>query len=176
MATKSTMNFDKQVDKAFDMVEKDIRAVMTNVGIAAADSLIGGSPVWSGSYLASHRVKVGEKNVRASGSATDLKKYSTPDQLFPDRLDDAAAQALQGQVKSDLHAQIRAGVNAVPGLKIQIRFWNRSEHADVVEQGGMTTPDQPYHETANYIRTFLRSLVKSIKSSTGSRILYRVKT
>ena len=159
----------ESVDAAANIAREALRAVAKE----AVETLVGASPVWSGSYLASHRVAVGETTPVITEGPTNMQKYSNIDtggiqwgNFLPNRLSDVESQALQMQVHAKLDQQIDSGINMLPNGIGVVVIGNSIDHADDVERGNvlLNVPIYAvYHATIWHIRTFARQITAGIK-------------
>jgi hypothetical protein len=152
----------ESVDTAANIAREALRAVAKE----AVQTLVGASPIWSGSYLASHRVVVGETTPVITEGPTNMQKYSNPASFIPDQLSDMEGQALQMQVHAKLDQKIDSGIDMLPNGIGVVVIGNSIEHADDVERGNvaLNVPVYAvYHATIWHIRTFARQITAGIK-------------
>ena len=133
--------FDELSIKAIDMLKKDMAITF--------DDIVQNSPVWSGSYLASHRIRINSENTRGP---VNLRIYADTGGL-PIRISESQAAELRGK------ARVEKGVLARE-LKIsdEITIINQSDHAVLVE----TTIEPVYQAALTRARNRLAAKSKSI--------------
>lgn len=156
---------EKNLYESVDVGAEIARELLRTVSKAAVETLVGASPIWSGSYLASHRVAVGETMPVITEGPTNMQKFSNPGSMIPDSLDEMQKQTLQMEVHAELDHQIDAGINALPNGIGFVKIGNSIDHADDVERGNklLNVPIYAvYHATIWHIRTFARQITAGV--------------
>jgi hypothetical protein len=160
------IKYNKEALDIEDDIKPLVKQAAKRLCHEVADSLVGASPIWSGSFLASHRVGI---NKESPEGPTDLKKYSTPNQIYPDQMTDAEAEMLQSKMEMKLHYEIDSGIDRMEKvLGEKIIFTNNIAHADAVEHGAENTPAYAvYGQVLNHIQSFARKKVYTALKKVG---------
>ena len=171
----------ESVDAAANIAREALRAVAKE----AVETLVGASQVWSGSYLASHRVAVGETTPTITEGPTDMRRFSRIDKgqiqhgnFLPDKLGEMEIQNLQMQVEAKLNQKLDAGINSLPNGIGVVKIGNSISHADIVEQGSipMNVPVYAvYHATIFHIRMFAKQITATIKQRVAMSMSFRIR-
>jgi hypothetical protein len=166
----------EKMQEAGNLAANVAREALRVVAKEVAEKLVGESPIWSGSYLASHRVAVSEKTPVITEGPTNLQKWSVPGQKYPDQLTDMEAVALQEKVQMNLNQQIDMGIDALPtGIGV-VKFENNSDHADEVERGSGQTPAYMVYEAVlNHVRTFIKTITMNVSQRVGLKMSFKTK-
>jgi len=169
---------EKKLYESVEATEYMAREALRVLSKAAVEALVGASPIWSGSYLASHRVAVGETVPVITEGPTNMQKYLDPTSLIPTPLTEMEGQMLQATVNAKLDQQIDTGINLLPhGIGV-VKIANSIEHADDVERGNvaLNVPVYAvYHATINYVRVCAKQILSSVKQRLGMSLSFRIK-
>ena len=182
---------EKKLYESIEATEYMAREALRVLSKAAVEALVGASPVWSGSYLASHRVAVGETVPVITEGPTDMRNWSNArgraiykgsgqfeNIMIPTPLTEMEGQMLQATVNAKLDQQIDTGINLLPhGIGV-VKIANSIEHADDVECGNvaLNVPVYAvYHATINYVRVCAKQILSSVKQRLGMSLSFRIR-
>lgn len=166
MTAFSATKFDKQVEKDLDRIRLRLKKVAfkaTEYGMNQVSKL---SPVWSGSYVSSHRIGIGLKN---DSGPVNLRTYSKTDTYgkgLPDKVSPGTAAKMR--VEASLRPRKRIQINKLKNSD-RIIIYNQSEHALKVEmladttEGGNFSPYYPYEKSKQRLLAKIYSIIEQVR-------------
>jgi hypothetical protein len=152
---------------AVPLAELLIKELVKEVAKEAIELLVRISPVWTGSYVSSHRIGFNEED--ASGP-TYINQEVPPGSMFPIKLSSGEAIAIKKQIEAKLFAEIERMFMA-DDLKIRsLVFTNKIRHADSVEMKHAV-----YAGVANHLRTFAKEASAEAKAEFNLKKVFYIR-
>jgi hypothetical protein len=152
---------------AVPLAELLIKELVKEVAKQAIELMVMISPVWTGSYVSSHRIGFNQEN--ASGP-TYINQEVLPGRMFSEKLSSGEAIALGKQVEAKLLAEVER-MFAQDDLKIRsLIFTNKIGHADSVE-----IKHAVYAGVANHLRTFAKEASVEAKAEFNLKKVFYIR-
>ena len=139
---------DEFEDKTMQLLKKEMMITL--------DDIIDHSPIWSGSYVSSHRIKVNDEPI---SPAVNLRKY-TPGSNIPIQIDPSAASGLREKARGEKRVLTGRDLK----LEDSITIINQSDHTLIVE----TTIEPVYAAATTRARNRIAAKARAI-TLTGRR-------
>jgi hypothetical protein len=162
--------FDRQIKIEIDAIEDQLKETAYKAADKAMEKLAKESPVWSGTYVSSHRVGLNSKN---DGPPVNLKKYEHS-HLYkkpgvPDKVSVGVAREMRSVAATRVQKRIRK--NQMPD-EGKIIIYNQSpdsppmmvEHLPDKHITGDLSPYMPYTKTSIWIRNQIKSIIKQVEA------------
>lgn len=154
--------FDHQVDEAIKKARQKLKSVVVKAADYSIRQLTSLSPVWSGSYVMSHRVGIDSRNDAAPTNMTPgLAPGEIPIKVIP-------SVALKFRKEAYMRAKARFVGKELPD-KGRIILYNNAPHAGVVEVlpdkylSGKMSPYHPYGKTKQRLSQQIYKIIKEAK-------------